>query len=205
MYFGVVVLCYLLGSASFGNLVARLKGASIREMGSGNPGATNVGRVLGFKYALVVGGLDLLKGVVAALVAGQLFAETWMVLLCGVAVIVGHNWPVFFSFQGGRGVATTLGFFLVFAPMSALGVLLLALAIILATRIVSLGSMVGGAAIPVYMLITDELRAYAYFGFLVCGMILLRHVPNIKRLLRGEEPRLGDKLRSLSKKQGGPR
>lgn len=200
MFIIAVVCSYLLGSISFGNLVARLKGANIREMGSGNPGATNVGRVLGMRYALLVLALDMLKGLTVALVAGLLFTEIWPVLFCGIAVIVGHNWPVFFSFQGGRGVATTLGFFLGFAPLPTLVVILIALAVILITRIVSLGSMIGGLAIPVYMLLTPDLRSYAYFGFIVFALIIWRHTPNIKRLLRGEESKLGGKNGLLTKK-----
>ena len=106
----LIILSYLLGSVSFGYLFAKtLKGVDIRKIGSGNAGATNISRLMGFKYAIIVLILDAFKGLLAILISSYLATETWVILLCGLAVIIGHNWPIFLAFKGGRGAATTLG------------------------------------------------------------------------------------------------
>jgi glycerol-3-phosphate acyltransferase PlsY len=195
MVFILLVLSYLLGSVSFGYLLARVvKGVDIRELGSGNTGATNIMRVMGLKYGLLVLFLDLLKGLLVAVIVSSLTPKTGVVLACGLAVIIGHNWPLYFRFKGGKGSATTLGFFLGFAFVPTLFVVAIVAIIFAITRYVSLGSIIGSITIPIYMLIITTLRPYFLFGLAACFIILWRHRANIKRLLNGTEPKLGDKF-----------
>lgn len=190
----LLVVAYLLGSISFSYFIAkRKKGLDIRLVGSGNAGATNTARILGLKYALLVLLLDVLKGLAAILLATAFTEKTGLILLCGAAVIAGHNWPIFFNFKGGRGAATTLGVFLGLVPVPALLIFLLFIVIVLLTRYVSLGSIVGAVSIPIVMLLLHKPAAYFIFGLAVCLLLLWRHLPNIKRLLQGREPKLGEK------------
>jgi glycerol-3-phosphate acyltransferase PlsY len=192
----LLILSYLIGSISFGYLIAKsTKGVDIRKIGSGSSGATNTSRVLGLKFFAVVLVLDALKGLFVFLLASYLLTETWAILLCCGLVIVGHNWPIFFAFQGGRGVATTLGVFLGIAPLPALIVFGLFILIVFLTRYVSLGSIMGAIAIPVTILILHFPREYFIFGLAICLLLLWRHAPNIKRLLQGKESRLGEKIK----------
>lgn len=190
----LVFLSYLIGSISFGYLIAKhFKGVDIREVGSGSTGATNISRLMGFKVAGLVLILDALKGFLVAVLSSHLTGEDWAILLCGLAVIIGHSWPLFFGFKGGRGSATALGFFIGFAPFPTLIVFLFAIVVIALTRYVSLGSILGSIAIPVYMLFLPEYRPYFVFGLVSCLIIIFRHIPNIKRLIQGKEPKLGEK------------
>ncbi len=190
----LLVCSYLLGSISFAYLFVKgFRGIDIRSVGSGNPGATNVARLMGLKTALVVLLLDALKGWIVAATVPRLVADPGFVLLCGLAVIAGHNWPVFLKFRGGKGVATTLGFFLGFAFLPTIGVVAFVAGVIFLTRFVSLGSIVGSIAIPVLMVLSPELRSHLLYGLIICLIILWRHGANIKRLLQGTEPRLEKK------------
>ena len=191
----LVLFSYLLGSVSFSYFISkRIKGVDIRKVGSGNAGATNISRVLGLKFALLVLFLDALKGFVVALLASYLATNTPLFLLCCGAVIIGHNWPVFFGFKGGRGVATTLGVFLVIAPILTLIVLSFLIIFIGLTRYVSLGSIIGAISAPVVLLRLRYPLPYFNFGMAVCLLLLWRHAPNIKRLLQGKESKLGEKV-----------
>ncbi|MEW5922096.1 MAG: glycerol-3-phosphate 1-O-acyltransferase PlsY [Bacillota bacterium] len=201
-----VVIAYLIGSVSIGYLFARwFKGVDIRKQGSGNTGATNISRLMGFKMAVLVLILDALKGFIAVHLAllflrRDLLAGEWVVLLCGVVVIAGHNWPLYFNFKGGRGAATMLGVFLALIPVPALIVFAVVVAIIAATRYVSLGSIAGAAAIPVTMIIIDKPSEYFYFGLLISFVIIFQHRENIKRLIKGKESKLGEKLTAQGKR-----
>jgi glycerol-3-phosphate acyltransferase PlsY len=196
----LLVFSYLLGSISFSYFISKgVKGVDIRKVGSGNAGATNISRILGLKFALLVLILDALKGLVVVLLASYLTTEIWLILLCSGAVIVGHNWPVYFGFKGGRGVATTFGVFLGIAPVPTLAVFLLFIIIVLMTRYVSFGSIIGAISIPFVMLIWQYPRPYFIFGLAVCLLLLWRHAPNIKRLLQGKESKLGEKVKVTEK------
>jgi glycerol-3-phosphate acyltransferase PlsY len=192
----MLIISYLIGSVSCGYLIAKkTRGIDIRKVGSGSTGATNTARLLGLKFFAVVLVLDALKGFFVFLLASHFLMQTWAVLLCCGAVIIGHNWPLFFAFQGGRGVATTLGVFLGIAPLPALIVFGLFLLVVIFTRYVSLGSMLGAVAIPVTMLLLRFSWEYFIFGLAICLLLLWRHKPNIKRLLQGKESRLGEKIK----------
>jgi len=192
----VLLLGYLVGSIQPGLLVGRIyRGVDVREYGSGKTGFTNTLRTLGLIPALIVVFGDIAKGVVPVLV-GSLVAESALAAaLGGVGAVVGHTWPVFAGFRGGRGVATSFGAFLAMAPVPALAAILAGVAILAATRYVSLMSMIGvalGLAAMIAFVATDRLAAeYLIFGVVVTLSVEFNHLGNLRRLLRGTEPKLG--------------
>ncbi|HID11775.1 MAG TPA: glycerol-3-phosphate 1-O-acyltransferase PlsY [Candidatus Latescibacteria bacterium] len=189
------LLSYLLGSLVPGLWVPRLKGIDIREHGSGNPGATNVYRVLGWKYALPVGITDFGKGLAAVALASHLAGPlAWGPILCGLAAVVGHMWPIFGGFRGGRGVLTAAGALTGLAPLGVLVAVVVWSVVAFSTKYVSLGSISAAVAFPLSLVVQRELGVPVSDGLLglsalVCALIILRHRPNIQRLLRGEEHR----------------
>lgn len=192
------LLGYLLGSVSFSYLLGRLlKKVDIRQHGSGNAGATNTLRVLGKGPAIVVLILDTLKGIIAIIIAYWLVGAGWGTALAGLAAIIGHNWPVFFGFRGGKGVATTIGVVatLVFYPALFAGIL--GIISIFITRFVSLGSLLFITVTTIIAFIFNEYYNYpvSYLYLLVIVTILSfwRHRSNISRLAKGTESKIGKK------------
>lgn len=197
------LLSYLLGSIPFGLLVARAKGVDLRKVGSGNVGATNVVRTLGKPLGFTVFALDFLKGLVPTLV-GRTESDA-VALLFGIAAVLGHVFPVWLKFKGGKGVATSAGFCAGLAPLAVAISFLLWFALLKATRYVSLASMVAAVAFPAVFITIEgpaaafgERRLVTLVGVLLAAGILFTHRANIARLLRGEEhragsPRAGDK------------
>ena len=190
------VVGYLLGSVQTGLLVGRLRGGiDVREYGSGKTGFTNSLRTMGLKWALLVLAGDLLKGVVPVVVGRVLLDDPWAAAAGGAAAVVGHTWPVLARFRGGRGVATAFGAFLAVSPLAALVVVAAAALVLAATRLVSLMSVLGVAAgfvVLVGLVIAERLNpAYLLFGVLAFAFVELNHLGNIRRLLAGTEPRLG--------------
>ncbi len=183
---GLLIGSYLLGSIPNGYLICRLKKVDIRKIGSGNIGATNVYRALGFKWAAAAGLLDVLKGAIPTLVAVQILESEILFLVVGMAAVAGHNWSVFMGFQGGRGVATTGGVVLVLMPWISLFVLLVWAVIVKLTRFVSLGSITAAVVFPILAGIFEPLP-YFVFTIIFAAAIIFQHRPNIKRLLAGEE------------------
>ena len=190
------VIGYLLGSIPSGVVVGRIvTGRDIRESGSGKSGFTNTLRSAGMGAALVVVVADIVKGAVPVLIGRFVFDDPWAVAVGGVAAVAGHNWPLFAGFRGGRGVATSFGAFAAMAPPVALGVFVLGMLLLAATRYVSLTSMaataVGFLAI-LALVLADELPAqYLLFAVAAGAAVELSHVGNARRLLAGTEPKLG--------------
>jgi len=152
----IILVSYLLGSVSFAYLISKhFYHIDIRNYGSKNAGATNVLRVIGGKSALIVLLLDVLKGVIAVLL-GRLIGGEGLALLCGVAVVVGHNWPIFLCFKGGKGIATSLGVILGIYPLGALIMLLIGILVIAFSRYVSLGSVTAAVVFPILMLLSKK-------------------------------------------------
>ena len=189
----LVIVAYLLGSISFAVLVVRAKtGKDIRSEGSGNAGATNVLRSYGKKLALAVALADVAKGAVAVFLMRLVTADPRWAAAAGFAAILGHVFPLFYGFRGGKGVATAVGAFLVLTPLALLVCLGVFLAIVATTRYVSLGSVVALALLPpVAGLFFHAPRAVVTAAGLTAVLILVKHLPNLKRLARGEERKLG--------------
>ena len=189
----LVIVAYLLGSISFAVLLVRAKtGRDIRAEGSGNAGATNVLRSYGKKLALLVALLDVAKGIAAVLLMRLVTSDPRWAAAAGFAAILGHVFPVFYGFRGGKGVATAVGAFLALSPLALLATLVVFLVIVAATRYVSLGSVVAFALLPpIAGLLFHASRAVVTAAGLTAVLILGKHLPNLKRLARGEERKLG--------------
>jgi len=196
----LIPLSYLLGAVPFGLLLGLWAGKDVRREGSGNIGATNVLRTCGAGWGIAALVLDLLKGLVPALLAGWLApaGPIWPVL-AGLAAVLGHCYPIYLRFAGGKGVATTAGVLLAIMPLPllvALGVFVLVVAL---TRYVSLGSMTAAAALLIARLLLAEApwsRAElpaTLFAAAALILVLARHRDNIRRLLAGTESRFGRK------------
>ncbi|AIQ48190.1 hypothetical protein R70723_21440 [Paenibacillus sp. FSL R7-0273] len=193
----VIVVSYLLGSVSFSVLLARLlKGIDIRQYGSGNAGATNTLRVLGKGPAILVLVLDVMKGIGAVWLGTWAGGwGSWIAVGCGIAAIIGHNWPVYFHFRGGKGVATAIGVMatLFFWPALAAGVL--AILAIVITRYVSLGSLIFVALTPVFLLFADYTTPELWGSLIIAVFAFWRHRSNIVKLSQGKENKIGSKAK----------
>lgn len=195
-----IAVGYLLGSIPGGYIIGKgIKGVDVRKFGSGNIGTTNVLRVLGKGPALFVFLIDIGKGIASVWISGLLpspLDPSIIRTIGGFSCIAGHNWPLFLKFRGGKGVATSAGVFLLLTPLPFLFSFLTMLLVVGATRYVSLGSMVSAAALPFYIWILMGKGAlnYIILGAVVAGIIILRHHSNLKRLLAGQENRLGEKV-----------
>lgn len=189
-----VVAAYLLGSLSFATiLVHAFLGKDVRELGSGNAGATNVLRTAGGRLAAATMALDVLKGAFAVLLMrGATYDPRWTGL-AAVAAVLGHVFPVFFGFRGGKGVATVIGAFLVLAPLAVLLVVLVFLAVVALTRYVSLGSVTAACVLPLALRLLRAPDAVIVTGAAMTLLLLVSHRANIRRLLAGTERRLGKK------------
>jgi acyl phosphate:glycerol-3-phosphate acyltransferase len=184
------VLAYLIGSIPFGLIVTRLAGAGdLRAIGSGNIGATNVLRTGSKGLAIATLVLDALKGAVPVWLAGRYFGPD-MAVVAGLGAVVGHCFPVWLKFRGGKGVATALGVVLVLVPLAALIGLALFVAITAITRYVSLGSILGAASTCVVAYLLGHVQAAELFVVLA-ALITAKHAGNIRRLLTGSESKLG--------------
>ncbi|MFW5946980.1 MAG: glycerol-3-phosphate 1-O-acyltransferase PlsY [Gemmatimonadota bacterium] len=193
---GLLLLAYFLGATPTSHLVGRaMYGVDLREHGSGNLGATNVFRVLGWKAALPVATVDVGKGWLPTALFprwDQAAGAEWA-LAYGAAAIVGHVFSVFVRFRGGKGVATSAGVFLALAPWATLAGLGAWVATVAATRIVSLGSLMAAVTLPVAVYLTGEPRPVLGLAAGLALFVILAHRSNIRRLLRGEENRFGRK------------
>jgi len=192
---------YLMGSIPTSYLAARFgAGVDLREQGSRNLGATNVYRVLGWKYAIPVGLFDVAKGAVPVLLASRWSDQAWLPLAVGVAAVLGHVFTIFMRFKGGKGVATAAGVVLALAP-AALGVSALVwLAVLTATGYMSVASMLGAVTFPVAVRVLEPGDNYALvIGIALAVFIIYTHRSNIRRLLNGTENRFGKRRRAAAK------
>jgi len=180
---------YLLGSINSSIIVGKLFfRTDIREHGSGNAGATNTLRTLGKRAAIAVVAGDFLKGVLACIIgrylAGELMPGVYAgEYLGGMFAVIGHNWPVFFGFRGGKGVMTSFAIVMMFSPVAGLICLAAFIVTVALTRYVSLGSMIGAALFPLVVFLMDEPPFMVAVGIVLALLIIVRHSSNIKRLL----------------------
>lgn len=194
-----IIISYLLGSISFSYFIAKIwMGIDIRNYGSGNAGATNVLRVLGTKPAIIALLGDALKGIIAVYL-GKLTGDESIMLLCGLAVVIGHNWPVLLKFKGGKGIATSLGVILAISPLSSLILIIIGVFIIYITRYVSLGSITSAIILPFIFYMFHKSGYYLVFALVLTFLALFQHRSNIQRLLSGRESKLGEKKTSRVK------
>lgn len=199
----IILLAYLIGSVPFGYLIVKSRGAGdIRETGSGGTGATNVTRRAGRAAGVMTLVLDAAKGAVAVALARWLlttdFGVNWWVAAAGLAAVAGHVFPVWLGFRGGKGVATGLGVFACLAPLAVLAVVPVFVAVVWATRYVSLGSITAAAALPLFVWLfggrgastTTTLAPLLTAAAAGAALIIFMHRANIGRLLRGTENKL---------------
>lgn len=189
----LIVLSYLLGSISFSYIFSRLwGGVDIRKRGSGNVGATNVLRTLGLKVALPAFMGDFFKGLLAAFLGMKLGGEA-LASACALAAVIGHCYPVFLGFRGGKGVATAGGAVLFLMP-DVLGLLALVfLTVIFMSRYVSLGSITAAFTLPILAFILDKPLSFIILSIVLAVLVIYKHRENIERLLNGQEPKIGEK------------
>lgn len=189
----VFVITYLLGSIPVGYLIARYKKIDIRQHGSGNIGATNVFRTLGTNAGITVFILDILKGTLAVYLGMLVSHNPWFIIFCGLAAIIGHSFSPFLKFTGGRGVATGLGVLLGIAPDIFIFAFLFAALVIYVTRYVSVASILTVILVSFALIILGRPLPYCIIAALVSIFIIIRHIPNIKRLMSGSENKIGVK------------
>ena len=192
----LVVVGYVLGSIPTGILVARWqKGVDIRQHGSGNIGMTNVLRAVGKGAAALTLVGDLAKGLLPVLLARAWLTSPWAIGLVALATVIGHLFPVFAGFHGGKGVATTLGASLPLLPGPLLIAFLVFVTCVALRRQVSLGSLAAAAALPIAAFAWGFPAAYVLYALMAATLIWYRHRENIQRLLAGTEPTIGQGVR----------
>ena len=205
-FIGIIVIGYLLGAIPFGVIISKLvRGIDVREYGSGSMGMTNVMRTVGAKAGLIVLILDLLKGSAAVALALAIFHSPnhdmvhWGQMAGGVAAVIGHSWPVYIGFRGGRGISTAFGAILVISWPIGLICLAAFLLMVAIFRYISLGSISGAIALAVAMVISyicySGPIAYLSFALVVAVIVIFRHRANIKRLLSKTEPKIGHRVK----------
>lgn len=189
-----LVIAYLLGSISFSYFIGKkVANIDIRKHGSGNAGATNTLRVLGKGPAILVLVLDALKAVVAMLITNWITGgDPLAYALAGIFAIVGHNWPIFFGFRGGKGIATAIGVVIAISPSAFIAAAILAVVAIAITRYVSLGSLIFVTAVPLGFVYFDVHPATIWVSLLITIFAYVRHYQNIINLIHGKERKLGD-------------
>lgn len=194
MTYLVLIAAYLLGSVPFGFIIGRmLRKTDIRNHGSGNIGATNVLRVIGWKAAMPVFILDMLKGLASVLLAKAVSDLPVVYLGAGMLAMIGHSYPVFLGFKGGKAVATTIGVLAAVSGWVTLVFMIVAGLIVALTRYMSLGSIVGTLMLPILFWLFGYDLYYIIFGLLTALLVAMRHNANIGRLLKGTESKVGQK------------
>lgn len=187
-YIQIFVLAYIIGSIPNGLIIGKaLKGVDLRQFGSKNIGATNAYRVLGPWPALAVLLTDMIKGVAGVYLGQHLGGTALAALAGGIAAMAGHNWSIFLSFKGGRGVATGLGVIAYLVPLITAIVFCVWAVIVYFTRYVSLASIIAAVLVPILMWLFAVQTEVIYFGIVAAAFVVVRHRPNIERLLKGEE------------------
>ena len=190
----LMVVAYLVGSIPFAYLIPRaFAGIDLREHGSGNLGATNVYRILGWKFAVPVAICDIAKGAAPVVAARATLPFHWMPLTVGLAAIVGHVFSIFLRFRGGKGVATSAGVVLGLVPVAVAGSVVVWGVVLVASGYMSLASIVGAASFPLWTRALYPLKGFTFLvGIFLACFIAFTHRANIKRLLNGTESRFRD-------------
>ena len=199
LFLAAGIIAYCLGSISTGILVSRFgHGPDLRKVGSGNTGATNVQRTMGWKYGLITFAGDSLKALLACWLGQLITGSPIGARICGLLVIIGHNWPAFFQFKGGKGVASSCGVMLFCFPLPALICFVLTIGLIAVSKYVSLGSI---TMLTLYAILVSCYHSggdwlIILWAASLAAFCVYRHKANIMRLMHGEENRLGTKMKS---------
>jgi glycerol-3-phosphate acyltransferase PlsY len=207
-YMIIIPLVYIMGSIPWGFMVFRLhQGADIRTYGSGRIGTSNILRTSGLGIAVVVLALDLSKGILAVFLARSISGDNPLIeVIAALVTMIGHNWPLFLGFKGGRGLAPAAGSMAIFSPLSIIIGVIFFLAVTLRTKFLSLGSLV--AVLIVFIVLVIQVATnnidMAYLAFIGVGglMIFWQHRDNIQRLAKGTERRIGPRAKNVSKEVG---
>ncbi len=208
----IVILSYLIGAIPTSILITRwVKGVDIRNYGSGNAGGTNVFRVVGWKYGILTIILDALKGAIAVIFIARLhygnmpfenitpFDDFTLVqIIAGVSAVIGHIWTIFAGFRGGKGIATALGFMLTLCTVDMLLALVIFLIVVLATKYISLGSILAAVSVPVILVVRENVFGVDIPGYNlilpftigVVGLLIFTHRKNVARLIKGTENKI---------------
>ncbi len=192
----LLVFAFFFGSIPWGYIIGKLKGVDLRKVGSGNIGATNVLRIIGKKEALITLLLDISKGVIPVLVVKMLpsYGDNLLLMgLVGIFSILGHCYTPFLKFKGGKGVATSIGVLLAYMPLAGLITILIWIITFKISKISSVGALISFALLPVNAYLLNYSEEVKLFAFLFTAIIYLRHIQNIKRLLKGTESKIGEK------------
>lgn len=203
-YIIVAIIAYLIGSINFSIIISKkMAGFDIREKGSGNAGTTNMLRAVGKKAAIITLVCDILKGIISiiiAILAGKIIKnldKALLVQLAGIFVIIGHTFPVFFKFKGGKGIATSLGVLLMINWQIGLICLVFALVLIALTKMVSVGSIAAGILFPVLVIFINQNYivessnwSYLIFSIIIALLVIFNHRANVQRILKGTENKL---------------
>lgn len=203
-YIIVAIIAYLIGSVNFSIIISKkMAGFDLREKGSGNAGSTNVLRTVGKKAAIITLICDILKGVIAILIA-KLISNIWkdldgalLVQLAGIFVVIGHTFPIFFKFKGGKGVATSLGVLLTTNWQIGLICLVFAIVLIALTQMVSVGSIAAAILYPVLTIFIHQnyivTGSYIVSSIIIAVLVVFNHRENVKRILSGTENKISFK------------
>ena len=210
-YIIIAIIAYLIGSINFSVIISkRMAGFDVREKGSGNAGTTNMLRSIGVKAAVITLLCDILKGVVVILIAiliGNIvdgLDDALLVQLAGIFVIIGHTFPIFFGFKGGKGIATSLGVLLMINWQIGLICLVFALILMAITRMVSVGSIAAAILFPVLVVFIGQNYivpvnnwSYLIFSIIIAILVLFNHRENLKRIFTGKENKISFKKSNL--------
>ena len=186
----LIIFGYLLGSIPWGYLISKAKRIDIRKVGSGNTGMTNVLRILGFKWAALVSILDVIKGVIPAYLAINFLVFDWQIALVAISPILGHIFPVWLKFKGGKGVSTTLGVLFILLGWKFFLILLSSWLLVLAvSQIMSFTNLLLASFSPLILWFSSFSLAYYVFGIILAVLIWWAHRENLQRIKDGREPK----------------
>lgn len=191
MFILFILASYTIGSIPFGLILGKLKGVDVRKVGSGNIGATNVHRALGIKYASLVALLDLLKGVLPVYIALSMHAGQLLISLVALATVIGHVFPIFLKFKGGKGAATYAGTLIFILGIKLFVIVaIIWFGVLFITRVMSLTNLTLSFVLPPIFLFIMGSEAYFLYSLVACALIWYSHRENIQRLIKGKENKI---------------
>jgi glycerol-3-phosphate acyltransferase PlsY len=190
-YILYIVIAYLIGAIPVGVILSKIKGIDPRKTGSGNIGATNVMRAAGKAFGLLTLIGDALKGLAPTLIAMKYGLPSPVIAFIGLSTFIGHLFPVYLKFKGGKGVATALGVYIAISPYAILISFIAFILTFLKWRYVSLGSLIGTGIMPLALIVLKAPMEYVYLSLIIGVLIFIKHKDNIKRILSGQENRFG--------------